>query len=449
MPRNQPEDKYEQPDEEPEEDETIDEENVAPGEVTAEWAGGTSIHGVALASDSGNYSLWFRIMWMILIIGAGVIMVWQIESLISEYRNFDVSTNVDTLVPESLEFPQITICNSNQLSAVLKNVTGIEEPANEEELKLLTLPLEASIWLTEFNGVDLNVTEAWTSVVTDFGACWQFTTDERVFRPGAFGGLYLWYYLNQDDYESFTELAGIQVFALQPGIKITDQTPFITISPGQEGIVSLTKTQYGREQEAPWARCFSKAPEYTQTQCRDDCINKAGREKCGCRAWGDTTPEAQDLRYCQYSNNETSDYDCLIGLNETAEQEKCVADPDTPDCTRPPCQVTIYDAVETGVPYGRLFLESLEQDAGLTEQEFNDNFIGVNINFDKILFTELTETKAVTFAQLLGSIGGSMGLFMGISALSVFELFGDLICLRLIPRFFGYRHLYGLGHRRG
>jgi len=50
-------------------------------------------------------------------------------------------------------------------------------------------------------------------------------------------------------------------------------------------------------------------------------------------------------------------------------------------------------------------------------------------------------------ADLLAGIGGSMGLFVGISVLSIIEVVGDLGVMRLIPRIFGYRSLYGLGTR--
>ena len=82
-----------------------------------------------------------------------------------------------------------------------------------------------------------------------------------------------------------------------------------------------------------------------------------------------------------------------------------------------------------------------------TTAEFLRNFASVRINFDVIQYDEFRESKAVTTAQLLGSIGGSMGLFLGISVLSVFEVVGDLLMMRLIPRRFGVRQLYGIGSR--
>jgi hypothetical protein len=57
----------------------------------------------------------------------------------------------------------------------------------------------------------------------------------------------------------------------------------------------------------------------------------------------------------------------------------------------------------------------------------------------------LKESRAQTPAQFVAAIGGTMGLFAGMSFISVVEIYGDLAFMRLIPRFFGYRNLYGLG----
>ena len=58
---------------------------------------------------------------------------------------------------------------------------------------------------------------------------------------------------------------------------------------------------------------------------------------------------------------------------------------------------------------------------------------------------EFGETKEMTFIDLLAAIGGSMGLFAGISILSIFEVFGELGIMRLLPRCWGDRRLFGLG----
>jgi len=43
---------------------------------------------------------------------------------------------------------------------------------------------------TAFNGEALeNLTQAWTPVITYFGRCYRFVTDEAVVKPGTYAGL--------------------------------------------------------------------------------------------------------------------------------------------------------------------------------------------------------------------------------------------------------------------
>lgn len=68
----------------------------------------------------------------------------------------------------------------------------------------------------------------------------------------------------------------------------------------------------------------------------------------------------------------------------------------------------------------------------------------LQINYDAMRQGIVTESRSLTFSQLMGNIGGQMGLFLGISVISIMEV-GELVLMRLIPRLWGERRLYGLG----
>uniref|UniRef100_A0A7S2YC09 Uncharacterized protein n=1 Tax=Entomoneis paludosa TaxID=265537 RepID=A0A7S2YC09_9STRA len=419
-----------------------EEGNPTAGQVIEEWSGGTSVHGVALAFDSQSFRIWYRLLWGALVLTALALMVWQIESLIRQYRSFEVVTDTITIVPETMEFPEITVCNTNIVSKWRSETSGITSPASENELFQVTTPVSEFVVYAAFNGREiLNISEAFAPIVTDYGVCWQFKTTERIVRPGQFGGLDVYVYLNQWDYMPDTDLAGAMVFALTPGTNINTQLPFTTISPGKSANLRLKKSHYGREKQAPWARCHSEAPAYTQEQCRRNCLYREARMQCGCRGWGDRL-EPQETRLC-YSQP-VEDGACIFNLEQTLDGiRSCTGT----DCSLPPCVETEYAVDMTDADPSDVFLSSLFGLYNLTQEDFLKNFASIHVNFDRIRFEEFTESKALTLNQLLGSIGGSMGLFLGISALSVFEIFGDLCIFRLIPRCFGYGTLHGIGGR--
>ena len=432
-----------------EDDELHDAEDVPLNLVVHEWAQGSTMHGVAGIADGETWKLWKRALWLCLVCLSGALMVWQVTSLIQQYKDFEVITETETVVPQSLPFPEITLCSINLFSKTRIQATGISEPANETELRLITPPVQDLIWFTYFNGQELwdefdettntTINPVWTERITDFGKCWSFLTDESVYRPGIYGGLQLYGILDQDDFDENTPLAGLLIWVEEPGTKIHDQLPLTVLSPGGESIVSIDKTVFDREKEAPWARCFSKAPEYTQRLCYSQCVNAEIRNECECRNYGDDLADP-DLRYCQPLTN-FDDQNCTEFINSDSERifQAC-------NCSLPPCREITYGVSVTSAQLSNQLFEFFEDLFNATD--FGQKFFSIRINFKEIGLELLSESKAITREQLLGSIGGSMGLFLGISAISIFEIFGDFLLLRLIPRLFGIRTLYGVGQRR-
>mmetsp|Transcript_3817 Transcript_3817/g.8093 ORF Transcript_3817/g.8093 Transcript_3817/m.8093 type:complete len:465 (-) Transcript_3817:97-1491(-) len=423
-------------------DDDFDDCNAPANFVVNEWAQGTSIHGVPFVTDSIMWLPWKRYMWIVLVCVSASFMIWQFTALITQYRTYEVITDSVTINPESLEFPEVSVCGLNFFSQSKINATGITQPKNMEEVDAISTSLEDFVKFMWFNGRELNVSQNWKPIVSDLGRCFSFTTDRRIYRPGYYGGLKIWVDLNQDDFNLETEYAGLAIMVQQPGTKLSTQLPVYAVKPAQESLVNLRKTEFVRERVAPWARCKGEAPEYTQTRCRTECVDQAIREQCNCRRFTDETIEG-DIPFCSISST-SGDRECAneVLYNEKAAYDNC-------DCHLPSCLQTEYEGHVTEVDFANIYLDQIDYEGfGITREYLLSNFVSVTINYDRLQYNKLTETKAMTFADLLGAIGGSMGFFLGISMLSIFELIGDLGLLRLVPRLFGRKHLYGLGARR-
>jgi len=241
--------------------------------------------------------------------------------------------------------------------------------------------------------------------------------------------------LNQDDYELSTPFGSAFVWALQQGSQVSVHDTPLGTKPGKETFVGLELTQYEREKTAPWARCRGEAPEYTQSQCRDECANRYVRENCLCRSSQDT--EDDSMRLCEiHGRDERCTQQAVENINEVI--GNC-------DCDKPPCFEQIYDYVVYEIDPSEVAIDYWANSRNVTTEHVRKNYLSVTFNFRKMQYKKLTESRGMSFSQLLGSIGGSMGFFLGISLVSIFELFGDLIGMRLLPRFFGHKNLYGLG----
>ncbi|KAL7556919.1 hypothetical protein ACA910_006165 [Epithemia clementina (nom. ined.)] len=421
-------------------DDQIDDENAPIHSVVHEWAQGASMHGIPYISDGATWKYWKRGLYLTLTAGAGAIMIWQIKTLIEQYLNYEVITQTETVNPGSLSFPEVTVCITNLYYQLALDEYNITDPVNETELKLVAH--QDYILGTFFNDVEIpdqDLPKFWTPRITDDGMCYSFKTDQKVYRPGKYGGLEFYAYLEQDQFCESTELAGLTVYVEQPGTPIHDQLPFVYISPGKETVATMEVTEFNREREAPWARCQSAAPNYTQPLCNSKCLNDKIRKDCGCRMFGDF--QDPQMRYCQ-PEVVPLDVNCTLDIFESEDKvfNSC-------NCTVPPCDETSYVVTTTEVEFSEVLYEQLLNEFNITPDEFSQNFVQVRLNYASIKMERLSESKALTREQLLGSIGGSMGLFLGISAISIFEIFGDFLMLRLVPRLFGYRNLHGLGAR--
>ena len=407
-------------------------------DVVAEWASEASMHGVPHALDREKYKRWKRIMWTVISISMLSILTWQLTELAKEYKEYDITTDSEIIYPTTMAFPDVTVCNTNMYSTNFIEQEGITEPVNDEEVNLISQRLGDFIDDTSFNMIGLNAEDAWIPVITTFGRCWRFSTDERVAKPGQNSGLSFVADVNQQFYTSDTQLAGLAVFVTPPGSNVNDQVTFTLVSPGSHSIIKVRVVEFDRVRQQPWSRCRADDPAYTQPLCRSQCLNRLTREECGCRDLGDHSDAAQGLLICRSDFGDTCE---VKSLDEEAELAKC-------DCSLPSCTETTYEAAPSSLALSEVFLKNLANEKNITGEYVENNLLYVSINFEAIRYQQHTESKTMSFTQLLSSAGGTCGLFAGMSFISIIELFGDLLLLRLVPRFFGRRQLGGVGSKQ-
>ena len=283
-------------DDEPHHDEDYDDDEHAPlFRVVQEWGESSTVHGMNVICDSHHvWTIWKRLLWFFLVIASASVMVWQMTALIREYREYAVVTETQTILDDTLEFPEITICNINEYSQAASRIVAQEQqqdddwilPRTTPQLERMAQPLEEFVQTTSFQQQVIDkqdFAQVWKRRITDFGSCWAFAPPPSEPRSGSSSslsttprtstsGLEFSVYLNQSDYTSRTEFAGILLVAQLPGTLVHEFLPFVVVPPGTVAWIALEATQMVREREPPWSQCHSQAPEYTQAQCRAQCF---------------------------------------------------------------------------------------------------------------------------------------------------------------------------------
>lgn len=234
------------------------------------WAEFTSTHGVYYMLERGHTMVWKKVIWGILCAVTFGGLLWALTTEIQAFKEYKNNSNSRSMIPISLSFPQITVCNTNMYDSSLQNATGITEPSNEAELNAISQPFQDFILDTTFNGVTYTdqLTNIWEPVITPYGRCYKFQTDEQVYAPGPTLGLEMHLWLDQVNYEDSTLNAGVYVFAMQKGSTVTEQSTIISIPPGDASFLTLGLFDFKREEQEPWKNCDGYAPNHTIELCR-------------------------------------------------------------------------------------------------------------------------------------------------------------------------------------
>jgi len=428
------------------------------------WAEYTSIHGMYYIFERGHFQRWKKFTWSIVVSVCFITLLIAIISEFKSYNDYNIDTTTKTVIPTSLHFPNVILCNANGgVDGSLQNSTGIIEPRNEEELMSISQSLTDFIVRTQFNNKVYNTSssdelnEVWSTIITQYGLCYEFKTDESVFIPGINAGLIVYTWLNQSSYPIGVDWAGVHVLIggnnnnsnndneskdnnndnNSNNNNVVSQSGTVLVPPGAVSFISLLMQDIQREENKP-LNCLPGGT--TIDECRLNCIMDATRAKCGCRIIGDTTANSEGLDYC----NSTDDV-CRESINDDDVSicQTCAYPP------LPPCKEQTYT---TSYSAGRISQNLIQETANQQQEtnfnELSNNLAVIHINYASIQYTSTTETKSTSTWQLFSNLGGSFGFFMGISIISIVEFFVELIGLRLIPRLWGREELYGIGKKK-
>ncbi|CAH1789854.1 unnamed protein product [Owenia fusiformis] len=347
-----------------------------------------------------------------------------------------------------------------------QDLMGVLKPT-KTELELYGHSAQDMIVSCTFDSKKCNYTLFKTFQNSYYGNCFTFnyddgnsTTQEVVFnttKKGSRFGLKLTLNIERQEY--------IGLFAHGSGVRVAvhprNATPFpedygISAPTGWETAIGVRENRVTRLTKPFESNCSHGNHDpsetytglYTLLECNQRCLQKQIRSKCKCL---DEIMDDQTWESVYASDSATSMLNPCSILNST--EEKCrqrmyyLSQTNRLGCDCPlPClelgfEESLHSSEWPSAQYYPLMMQKLTDSNIISEGQLKimndlkttrENFVRLHVYYKDMILESLEEFEAYTVDSLIGDIGGILGLFIGMSVLTIAEAVEYLIDLCLL-----------------
>ena len=441
-----------------------------------------SIQGVPNVFRTKHYFMKF--VWIICLVISVIYTAYNILMSVLDYLQYDVITSVRVVNELPTEFPKITICNKNTYASkfaydLLSNYSADNfrkpfELLTESELKFfkeflpfgfdvkpkLGYKIEEMLIKCSFSNKKCDTNDFQRIYHSFYGNCFVFNSQtnqskvKKSFIAGVKGGLSLELYVgvpkNLEVLASFTgALIGISNNSFA---RSTFQT--LDVSPGKETNIIVKKT-FLNQYPKPYSNCdfdsFTSSFDsvlyrslvrnnvaYNQQDCYIQCYQKKVEEKCMC-SFPSFFPVSLNNKLCIDNASQL----CAIELRDpffTGEIQGYE------ECSRLcplECKQMQFSFSMSSSGYmtpknaefnyfNNSIVKSKYKGSLVTYDDVKSSVVVLNIFYDDLSHTEVTESVKITVNQMFSNIGGALGLCIGMSVMSLIEILEILVEIGMI-----------------
>ena len=427
-----------------------------------------------------------KIAWFLMIIAFSSVCVFLIAESIVEYLHYPVTTTTRLLQEQQSVFPTVTICQINPFStdfaaklmeeAGATNMYDLEAYANrttgkylsDEEKQKMTdfdsILISCKAGLTKCNSSNFE----WVWHPSKYN-CYRYNSKrENLVNANVPGwinfNLEITLYAGLPDYLSYMiglyAKRGFYVY-----IHNATDYPFstnpspIVITPGYGVYINVLRTFYDQFNEWPYkySDCrvneenevmgeplkdpylFEEVVKTNFTYSRDTCILFCAQlqttKKCGCNSYDiELKVEGFDLCLSPADRNCSNDFYYNTFLSGNYITDNCL-DKCPLECSQRTLspKLTYYnypslqDAYFTRYYNAKMVKNFENQTDFQTYDQLVYNLVKFNLFYDSLSYTKVEEKAQITMDNLIGSLGGHLHLFLGMSLLSFIEVFEILL----------------------
>uniref|UniRef100_A0A914E7K2 Uncharacterized protein n=1 Tax=Acrobeloides nanus TaxID=290746 RepID=A0A914E7K2_9BILA len=204
-------------------------------------------------------------------------------------------------------------------------------------------------------------------------------------------------------------------------------TEGISASPGVRVYSAMSSARYTLLSTDNWGNCsdnwpkdFHKNVQYSATKCKALCRAQFFNSQCGC------SPMVYNIEGAYPVCTASDLYSCLRNklLKNAADKDSALLI--IPKCIQ--CKVecdrweyVTYNSYSIGYSKGALNWFK-HQNPNWTDEYVTSNFVTIDIFFRDVSYTEYQQIQSTNLVTTLSNIGGNMGMWLGMSILSVIEV---------------------------
>lgn len=269
-------------------------------------------------------------------------------------------------------------------------------------------------------------------------------------KPGPSHGLNLELNIEQDEYiGAFSEEAGVRIDISNQGEMAFPREKGLSAAPGFATSIGMRKVVLNRKDPFNNKRCSNSSTlddanlyrqafqaNYSSTACKESCLAFNQRKECKCMEYRFPIP-SNNTPVCNIFDKTT--VDCLSRVQRDFKKNALNC---TVSCP-PPCRESVFKLTSSfaawpSTGYEPFYVERLEakekyldfvDSNNSSSSKIRSNVLKLNIFFEELNFESITEERSYELANFVSDLGGSLGLWIGMSVLSFAEVFELLLLI--------------------
>ncbi|XP_006822315.1 acid-sensing ion channel 1B-like [Saccoglossus kowalevskii] len=271
--------------------------------------------------------------------------------------------------------------------------------------------------------------EAISHVFTHYGSCYAFnkyhpdTDHYHSKRAGTDNGLRLIINVNTHEHMPTIDL---EDSAINVGLKLMihsrQEPPYVkelgfALGAGSHYFMSLTRKKITRLSQ-PYGDCepvvlpTEHYDHYSMSACRIECETELLLKHCGCRL----VEQPGDYQVCTAERVHNCAHKTLDEYIEGYLPFECKHTCHTP------CESEVYSFTMSTALLKKDIRRSNKAMSNYTLEHIRENVLALTMFFEELNFETVDQLPETTIIDLLGIIGGNMGLFLGASFLTLLQI---------------------------